>query len=142
MQGNTISNVVFNNASHKYYSGGVLGVAGNRPMSHEIGTYHAYTINTAGIILQPTDWPSSGKYAEMIVELKRGGDISDTTTLYNVSFSNPSNGGVIKVVSTSGSFPHPAIIDNAAHPVIYRFWTIDGGATVYGEYLGDFNTVL
>ena len=142
MQGNTIQNVVFNNSAHKYYSGGTITVAGNRPMSHEIGTYHHYTVNTTGVTLQPTDWPTSGKYAEMVVEIKRGGDVSDTSTTYNVSFSNPTANGVIKVVSTSGSFPHPAIIDNAAHPVIYRFWTIDGGNTVYGEYLGDFNTIL
>ena len=82
MQGNTINNVLLTRSSQKYYSGGVLTTAGVRPVSYEIATYHAYTVNSAGITLQLADWPSSGKYAEIVVELKRGGDIADTSTTY------------------------------------------------------------
>ena len=140
MQGNTIKNVVLARSSQKYYSGGVLTTAGVRPVSYEIATYHAYTVNSAGITLQLADWPSSGKYAEIVVELKRGGDIADTSTTYNVSFSSGTANGVIK---TEVDFVHPVPLANPVHPKIYRFWTIDGGQTVYGELIsGIFSKVL
>ena len=132
MQGNTINNVVITRGSQKFYSGGVLSSAGVRPVSYEIATYHSYTINSTGITLQLADWPTSGKYAEVLVEL-RGRSQADT-----VSFDT-ANSGSIKVAT---GFAHPATIDDNVHPYIYRFWTIDGGQTVYGEYLGEFNTVL
>ena len=135
MQGNTINNVVLTRSSQKYYSGGVLTTSGVRPVSYEIATYHAYTINSAGITLQLTDWPSSGKYAEQLIELKAG-----TATTFSVSFSSGTANGVIKV---SANFVHPAQIADTTHPKIYRFWTIDGGQTVYGELIdGIFNVVL
>ena len=140
MQGNTINNVLLTRSSQKYYSGGVLTTAGVRPVSYEIATYHAYTVNSAGITLQLADWPSSGKYAEIVVELKRGGDIADTSTTYNVSFSSGTANGVIK---TEVDFVHPVPLANPVHPKIYRFWTIDGGQTVYGELIsGIFSKVL
>jgi len=132
MQGNTINNVVITQGSQKFYSGGVLSSAGVRPVSYEIATYHSYTINSTGITLQLADWPASGKYAEVLVEL-RGRGVADTVTF------DTENSGSIKVAT---GFAHPATIDSNVHPYIYRFWTIDGGQTVYGEYKGEFNTVL
>ena len=132
MQGNTINNVVITQGSQKFYSGGVLSSAGVRPVSYEIATYHSYTINSTGITLQLADWPTSGKYAEVVIEL-RGRSQADTVTF------DTENSGSIKVAT---GFAHPATIDDNIHPYIYRFWTIDGGQTVYGEYLGEFDTVL
>ena len=132
MQGNTIKNTTILRGSQKFYSGGVLSSAGVRPISFEIATYHSYTINSTGITLQLADWPASGKYAEILLEL-RGRGSADTVTF------DTENSGSIKV--TTG-FAHPATIDSNVHPYIYRFWTIDGGQTVYGEYKGEFNTVL
>ena len=132
MQGNTINNVVITQGSQKFYSGGVLSSAGVRPVSYEIATYHSYTINSTGITLQLADWPASGKYAEVLVEL-RGRGVADPVTF------DTENSGSIKVAT---GFAHPATIDSNVHPYIYRFWTIDGGQTVYGEYKGEFNTVL
>ena len=132
MQGNTINNVVITQGSQKFYSGGVLSSAGVRPVSYEIATYHSYTINSTGITLQLADWPVSGKYAEVLVEL-RGRGVADPVTF------DTENSGSIKVAT---GFAHPATIDSNVHPYIYRFWTIDGGQTVYGEYKGEFNTVL
>jgi len=132
MQGNTINNVVITQGSQKFYSGGVLSSAGVRPVSYEIATYHSYTINSTGITLQLADWPTSGKYAEVLIEL-RGRSQADTVTF------DTENSGSIKVAT---GFAHPATIDDNIHPYIYRFWTIDGGQTVYGEYLGEFDTVL
>ena len=132
MQGNTINNVVITQGSQKFYSGGVLSSAGVRPVSFEIATYHSYTINSTGITLELADWPTSGKYAEILVEL-RGRNLADTITF------DTANSGSIKVAT---GFAHPATIDDNVHPYIYRFWTIDGGQTVYGEYLGEFDTVL
>lgn len=132
MQGNTINNVVITQGSQKFYSGGVLSSAGVRPVSYEIATYHSYTINSTGITLQLADWPASGKYAEVLVEL-RGRGVADSVTF------DTENSGSIKVAT---GFAHPATIDSNVHPYIYRFWTIDGGQTVYGEYKGEFNTVL
>ena len=132
MQGNTINNVVITRGSQKFYSGGVLSSAGVRPVSYEIATYHSYTINSTGVTLQLADWPASGKYAEMVLEL-RGRDQADTVTF------DTANSGSIKVAT---GFAHPATIDDSIHPYIYRFWTIDGGQTVYGEYKGEFDTVL
>jgi hypothetical protein len=132
MQGNTINNVVITRGSQKFYSGGVLSSAGVRPVSFEIATYHSYTINSTGITLQLADWPASGKYAEVLIEL-RGRGVADPVTF------DTENSGSIKVPQ---GFAHPAIIDSNVHPYIYRFWTIDGGQTVYGEYKGEFNTVI
>ena len=132
MQGNTINNVVITQGSQKFYSGGVLSSAGVRPVSYEIATYHSYTINSTGVTLQLADWPTSGKYAEVLIEL-RGRSQADTVTF------DTENSGSIKVAT---GFAHPATIDSNVHPYIYRFWTIDGGQTVYGEYKGEFNTVL
>lgn len=132
MQGNTIQNLVLHRSSQKFYSGGVLSSAGVRPVSYEIATYHSYTINSTGITLQLADWPSSGKYAEIVLEL-RGRGQADTVTF------STENSGSIKVAT---GFAHPATIDDNVHPYIYRFWTIDGGQTVYGEYKGEFDTVL
>ena len=132
MQGNTINNVVITQGSQKFYSGGVLSSAGVRPVSYEIATYHSYTINSTGVTLQLADWPTSGKYAEVLIEL-RGRSQADTVTF------DTENSGSIKVAT---GFAHPATIDDNIHPYIYRFWTIDGGQTVYGEYLGEFDTVL
>ena len=132
MQGNTIKNTTILRGSQKFYSGGVLSSAGVRPVSFEIATYHSYTINSTGITLQLADWPASGKYAEILLEL-RGRGSADTVTF------DTENSGSIKVAT---GFAHPATIDSNVHPYIYRFWTIDGGQTVYGEYKGEFNTVL
>tara|TARA_B100000902_G_scaffold109697_1_gene111296 strand:+ start:10164 stop:10751 length:588 start_codon:yes stop_codon:yes gene_type:complete len=132
MQGNTIKNVTFLRGTSKFYSGGVLSSAGVRPVSFEIATYHSYTINSTGITLELADWPASGKYAEVWLEL-RGRGQADTVTF------STANSGSIKVAT---GFAHPATIDDSIHPYIYRFWTIDGGQTVYGEYKGEFDTVL
>ena len=109
MQGNTINNVVITRGSQKFYSGGVLSSAGVRPVSYVIATYHSYTINSTGITLQLADWPTSGKYAEVLVEL-RGRSQADT-----VSFDT-ANSGSIKVAT---GFAHPATIDDNVHPVSY-----------------------
>ena len=136
MQGNTIKNVTILRGSQKFYNGGVQNSIGVRPVSYELATYHSYTINTdpasGSVTLQLADWPASGKYAELVLELKGSG--LESTVVFTTA-----NSGVIKVGS---GFAHPATIDSNVHPYIYRFWTIDGGQTVYGEYKGEFNTVL
>lgn len=109
-----------------FYNGGTL--AGNTNVSFSNGHYQAFTIG-ANVTLTLTDWPASGKLGKMTVHLiGSGGGHTVTFTSLGSTFRVPTG------------FTNPTTVDSATQPYIFDFWSYDAGASIYGEYKGQFIT--
>ena len=109
-----------------FYNGGSL--SGNTNVSFSNGHYQAFTIG-ADVTLTLTDFPASGKLAKMTVHLVgSGGGHAVTFTSLGSTFRVPTG------------FANPTTVDSATQPYIFDFWSYDAGASIYGEYKGQFIT--
>tara|TARA_R110000851_G_scaffold96882_3_gene210127 strand:- start:2566 stop:3132 length:567 start_codon:yes stop_codon:yes gene_type:complete len=109
-----------------FYNGSTL--SGNTNVSFSNGHYQAFTIG-ANVTLTLTDWPTSGKLAKMTVHLVgSGGGHAVTFTSLGSTFRVPAG------------FTNPTTVDSAIPPYIFDFWSYDAGASIYGEYKGQFIT--
>ena len=109
-----------------FYNGGTL--SGNQNISFSNGHYQTFTIN-ASVTLTLADWPTSGRLAKIRVHLLGSGGG------HTVSFTSA---GSTLLVPTG--FPNPVTVDSATLPYIFDFWTFDAGASIFGEYKGQFAT--
>lgn len=111
-----------------FYNGGTI--VGNTNISFANGHYQTFKI-AANVTLTLTDWPASGKLGKMTVHLigNGGGDTATFTSL----------GSTFRVPT---GFTNPTTVDSATQPHIFEFWTYDAGASIYGEYKGQYVTDL
>lgn len=124
----------------EYYATGVL--ANSMNISFLNGHYQDIGIREDGLILQLTDWPGTGAYAKMTLELVASGAgtvDNPTDGPFEVTFVIAAGGQLKQSASWPGTEAGKITLDSATEPTIIEFWTTDGGATVYGNYLGKFS---
>ena len=101
------------------------------------GHYQEFTIG-GNVTLTLTGWPADNKVAEMRLVLKNDGTPRDVTFATDVG----------NVVKFDNDFPHKSsnandkgivTITNDQNPMVFDFFTMDGGSIVYGKYVGIFS---
>jgi hypothetical protein len=133
MSGNTITDVNLKGASFEFNAGGNLTASQN--VSYAAGSYHVYTIAKVGpssgspIELTLSDLPPAGKLAIIRIHLYGNG------TQQFFSF----NSEVVGDFYYAGGWPNTLSVTSSTNFKVFEFWTYDGGANVFGKYLGEFN---
>lgn len=106
------------------------------------GSYQTVEVG-ANIELGIIGWPEKGRLANLTVQLLSDG------ALRNVSITTEDAGEIKRnkglpveigdsTVVRAGAFPEVLAVPNDTDPVIVKFWTTDGGETVYASYVGEF----
>lgn len=111
-------------------SGGSLSSSQNVSFSN--GHMQTFTV-AADITLTLSDWPDSGKLGKMTVML-----LSNAATNRVVTWAVEAGGNLV----TNSLWPTEDLtttISDDEFYTVFDFWSIDGGATVFGEYKGIFN---
>lgn len=90
---------------------------------------HQTVIATGDLTLTLANWPISGRYAKLRVEV-----YGNDSGVHNLSWAS-TQGNNIKAVA---GFPTAFTIESSTNPKIFDFWTSDGGSTVFAQYLGEF----
>ena len=134
--GNDISGANFvNNTKKLHPSAGT--VVNPQNVNFTNGHYQEFTIG-GNVTLTLTEWPTTGKVAEVRLLLKNDGSTREVTWATDV-------GNTIKY---DNDFPHKSSnsadkgivnITNDQNPMVFDFFTVDGGATVYAKYVGIFS---
>ena len=119
---------------------GIGTVNTDQNLSFLNGHYQS-VLATQGFTLTLADWPEAGGYAEMTVQLELADGISGSA---NITFVGEGN-GVFKRDSSSEwitptSTSLTVAVDDTTNPYIVKFWTTDGGDTIYAQYLGQFTS--
>lgn len=137
--GKTLLRPNLNQHTLEYYAAGVL--ANSMNVSFLNGHYQDIGIREDGLILQLTDWPGTGAYAKMTLELVASGAgtvDNPTDGPFEVTFVMAAGGQLKQSASWPGTEAGKITLDSSVEPTIIEFWTTDGGANVYGNYLGKF----
>lgn len=90
--------------------------------------YYTYTIAADNITLSFSQWPLSGMYAKVYVELKNDGTERDITWA-------TTSGDVLYDSGLSSTY---TVSDTSAHRHVFEAWTIDGGGNVCLKLVGVF----
>lgn len=135
LSGNTISDVNLKGASFEFNAGGNLTASQN--VSYGSGSYHVYTLakvspsSGSPIQLTLSDFPAAGKLAVIRIHLYGNG------VEQFFSFNSELVGDFYK----DPTWPATLSVTSATLPKIFEFWTYDGGANVFGRYLGAFTAL-
>lgn len=137
LQGNIISNGVIKGVSQEHFNTG--NITGNNDTIIEWSTaaYQDVTLAANGLTLSLSGWPDSGVYAKMRLALR-----SNTGDNRTVNFS--AGPGTIRVNQSNWNTAlsnDDFVVESATSPKIVDAWTVDGGITVFLEYIGNF-TIL
>ena len=108
-------------------------IIGNMELPWTEASYYAFTVN-GNVTLTMTEWPTPpvtpsnkiGILGKMTVHL------TGSTTTRNVLFDTVN--GIVKFQNNEDN----TISIAAGTTKIYEFWTIDGGAVVYGKLVGNY----
>ena len=122
-----IANTRLENWTQSVYSYG--SVAGDLEVDWANAPYQTIQAS-ANITLTLSNWPASSKYAKMLLQLTSDG--SSRTLSWIVA-----NGGTLKVDT---SWPSSFTVSSTNDPVFVELWTTNGGVTVFGKYLGLYDT--
>ena len=111
----------------------------NQNLSFLNGHYQSILAEDA-FTLTLADWPESGVYARMSVEIELADGVSGPIAVQfvgegNAVFKNDGAAGWTATSSTSLTIQTNSTDD----PTIVEFWTTNGGDTVYARYLGVFS---
>ena len=90
---------------------------------------HQKVIVSGDVTLTLASWPASGTYGEIIITV-----LADDV-VRTISWA-ATEGNNIKY--TTDGFSLNFTTQSSTNPKIFKFWSIDGGATVYAQYLGEF----
>lgn len=139
---NTISDANLNKVTREA-NDGIVGDT-DRPVSFTSGHYHIVDDVTAAITLTLQDWPNTGQYAEMFVEVK-----PQTSDEYGVTFAslNPAGTASTYLVDTDTSglsyWSGRTLTLNSATDVrdVVKMWTYNGGLNVFVKHIGRFDVV-
>lgn len=128
--GNMIENANFNQCTYSAIAGGTL--LDDYSMSFADAAYHSYTVGE-NITIALDGWPA-GRYAKMTAQII--GVASQENILY---FKGPL---FAETVRFSENWPNQGmghfLTTLSAYIYIVEFWSVDGGATVFANYLGKF----
>jgi len=148
LNGQKITDVDLVKSTKQVYALG--NISANEVVDFSNGSYQ--TITVAGdITLTLTGWPASERKASIMVallsdstartvtwdvdgdgSLKR--NLGETFDLTNSTYGD----STFSFTFTVGQFPNPFIVNSEDDPVIVEFWSVDGGDTVYANYIGQF----
>jgi len=92
------------------------------------GSYQQIIVGT-DCSLTLTSWPEAGTLGKLRVAV-----MSDGLNDYTVTFVSTMGNDINK----SPGFENPFAVGSDKWPKLFDFWTIDGGDTVFGHYLGEF----
>jgi hypothetical protein len=132
--GNTISNAMLSATSEHYFNGGEISQA-SQEVNFVNGHYQRFAIQDGATVeLELLGFPGEdNKLSKITIELVKGGEGDNPV----VNFSSGASGQI----RTNGTLDLPITLGNATYPTIIEFWTHDGGLTIYGQSLGQFNAV-
>jgi hypothetical protein len=99
----------------------------NTDISWEAGSYQQLQV-AADIQLTLADWPAASQLASLKLQLV--GDGTERVITWAIEA-----GGTLK---TDTNWPSNFTVTSATDPVFVEFWTIQGGVTVFGRYLGQY----
>jgi len=125
--GNVILNAELTAVSSTFFPGGNL--AASLELNFNNGHYQRFTA-TNNVTLSFSNFPV-GSYGLLRVELY--GDGTNRT----VSFAAPA--GTIKKDGNVAWSGNSVTVSNAVNPIILEFWSYNGGAVIFGRYLGAFS---
>jgi len=92
------------------------------------GPYQDITVSD-DLTLTLTSWPEAGTVGKLRVVV-RGDGVKDHTITFLTTLGN----NILK----NSTFTNPFDALSTEAPKVFDFWTIDGGETVFGHYLGEF----
>jgi hypothetical protein len=103
------------------------------------GHYQSLLLSEDNINLTLADWPDAGGYAEITLQIELADGVTGPLTVVLVGegngvFKNDQTAGWTAASSTSLSVE----TNSTTSPTIVKFWTTDGGDTIYAQYLGVF----
>ena len=111
----------------KVFDGGT--VASSQDINLSNGHYQKF-ICSAPITLTFNEWSNTNNEQDIVyVEL-----LSNNATPRTVTFATVA-GGTFKIEET---YSNPITVSDASNPVIYKFWSYNGGLTVFMEFVGKF----
>ncbi len=90
--------------------------------------YYTYTIAADNITLRFSQWPVSGMYAKIRIDIKNDGTERDITWA-------TTSGDIVYDSGLSSTY---TVSDSSAHRHVFDAWTIDGGNTVFLKLVGVF----
>lgn len=124
--GTEIQNAVLSSASVKFNDAGTT--TSSITVDYVDGQYQTVTVvpGVTQVFITLDGWRSSENCETMRIELIGSGPES-ASVIFQTS-------GQLKLIST---WPSEQLLGQVAQ--LYEFWTYDGGNTVYGNYLGEFN---
>lgn len=126
-QNNELSGALFIANKVKVFDGGT--VASSQDINLSNGHYQKF-ICSAPITLTFNEWSNTNNEQDIVyVEL-----LSNNATPRTITFATVA-GGTFKIQDT---FSNPITVDDASSPVIYKFWSYNGGLTVFMQYVGKF----
>lgn len=123
---NTISQATFQNCADTLYDGTI--VASNTLLQYSAGSIQIFEV-TNSITFTLSDFPASGTAGYMKLQVTSDGNS------HNLTF-NVSGGGTIK---KSSRVPGTITVTSSSNPVIFEFWSYNGGTTIFMDYLGSFS---
>jgi hypothetical protein len=137
MQGNTISNGVLQSVGYKMIAAGNIDNNDNANILWSTANYHTLSMrNNNSVRLNLSGWPESGVFAKMRLAIYSNDGTTRTLTF------EAANAGTLRVnqnnwntALTNGDFQ----VTSATSPKIVDVWTVDGGITVFMEYIGEFS---
>ena len=126
-QNNELSGALFIANKVKVFDGGT--VASSQDINLSNGHYQKF-ICSAPITLTFNEWSNTNNEQDIVyVEL-----LSNNATPRTVTFATVA-GGTFKIEET---YSNPITVSDASNPVIYKFWSYNGGLTVFMEFVGKF----
>jgi hypothetical protein len=104
--------------------------SGSHTVNWDVGHYQTILADgTLTLIL--SNWPESGVLGKMRLQLSGDGLGTHTVTLASATGSVVTDG--------NGVFAGDTIDVSTTNPIIIDFWTINGGASVFANYVGTFS---
>lgn len=126
-QANELTNALLIGNKVKIFDGGTISSSQDINISN--GHYQKFTAS-ALITLTFNEWSNVNGHMDVVyIEIK-----SNNATPKNVSFATV-QGGTIKVQTGNSN---PITLNDPNNPVVYKFWSYDGGLTVFMQYEGKF----
>ena len=126
-QSNELSGALLIGNKVKVFAGGTVSSSQDINLSN--GHYQKFTCS-AILTLTFNEWSSTTNHQDIVyVEL-----LSNDSNSKDITFATVA-GGTFKVQE---GYTNPVTLNNSTDPLIYKFWSYDGGLTVYMQYVGKF----
>lgn len=136
--GNKITSAELDQVTEAFTAVGTVNT--NQNLSFLNGHYQSVLASEA-FTLTLADWPASGAYARMTVQLELADGVTGPIAVQFVGegngvFKNDGAAGWTATSSTALSIE----TNSTTNPTIVEFWTTDGGDTIYARYMGVFSS--